>query len=89
VVCQLRRVYDPDNYRTSWDEDRRGERGCVQNKRELADVLNAVLEPLRARRKELLTTRDQLDMYLREGADRARAVACDTMGLVRQAMRLA
>jgi len=88
VVCQLRKVYDPGNYQASWDEDRRGERGCVQNKRELTDVLNAVLDPLRARRKELLSAPDQLESYLREGADRARAAASETMGLVRQAMRL-
>jgi len=89
VVCQLRKVYDPENYMVSWEEDRRGERGCVQNKRELADILNATLEPLRVRRRELLGDPGQLERYLKDGADRAREVASETMRVVRAAMRLA
>lgn len=88
VVCRLRKVYDPDGYQQSWDEDRRGLRGCVQNKRELAEVLNSVLDPLRARRSELLSDPAQLEQYLRDGADRARAAASETMQLVRRAMHL-
>jgi tryptophanyl-tRNA synthetase len=88
VVCQLRRVYDPEGYQTSWEEDRKGLRGCVQNKRELAEILNAVLDPLRARRKELLADPDSLTRYLREGAERARAAASETMAAVRKAMHL-
>ncbi len=88
VVCQLRKVYDPDGYQTSWEEDRQGLRGCVQNKRELTEILNATLEPLRQRRKELLADRESLGRYLREGADRARALAADTMREVRRAMHL-
>lgn len=89
VVCQLRKVYDPENYMVSWEEDRRGERGCVQNKRELADILNATLEPLRVRRRELLSDPGQLERYLKDGADRAREVASETMRVVRAAMHLA
>lgn len=88
VVCQLRRVYDPAGYATSWEEDRRGERGCVQNKRELTDILNAALDPIRTRRAELLADPAQLECYLQKGAERARAAAAETMALVRRAMRL-
>jgi tryptophanyl-tRNA synthetase len=88
VVCRLRRVYDPEGYGTSWEEDRQGLRGCVQNKRELTEILNAELEPLRARRRELLADPDAITRYLKEGADRARALASDTMALVRAAMGL-
>jgi tryptophanyl-tRNA synthetase len=88
VVCQLRRLYDPEGYQVSWEEDRRGERGCVQNKRELADLLNAALEPIRARRTELLQDMGQLERYLEQGAERARAAAADTMVAVRKAMKL-
>ncbi|HSV73959.1 MAG TPA: tryptophan--tRNA ligase [Chthonomonadales bacterium] len=89
VVCQLRRAYDPMGYVPSWEEDRRGLRGCVQNKRELTEVLNARLEPIRARRRELLSDPVQLDSILRDGAERARSVASDTMSMVRRAMHLA
>lgn len=86
VVCQLRKVYDPEGYLVSWEEDRRGERGCVQNKRELTEILNAALEPIRRRRAELLSDRAQLEVVLRSGAERARAVAAETMCAVRAAM---
>lgn len=88
VVCQLRRLYDPDDYQTSWEECRSGARGCVQSKRELAEILNAVLEPIRARRRELLSDRAQLEGHLRQGAERARATASETLAVVRKAMHL-
>ena len=50
VACKLRRVYDPVSYETQWNECRDGERGCGQSKKELAEIINATLEPLRARR---------------------------------------
>jgi|YelNatPaOPRAMG01_1025707.scaffolds.fasta_scaffold15711_4 tryptophanyl-tRNA synthetase len=88
VVCQLRKIYDPEGYRTSWEEDRRGERGCVQNKRELIEIINASLEPLRIKRKELLADPAQLEKYLEDGAERARQVASETLKIVRKAMHL-
>jgi len=88
VVCQLRRIYDPEGYRVSWEEDRRGERGCVQNKRELIEILNAALEPIRARRRELLADRQGLERILTQGAERARAAAADTLAVVRATMGL-
>ena len=86
VVCQLRRVYDPEGYQTSWDEDVAGTRGCMQNKKELTEVLNEALEPIRKKRAELLDDRAELERILQDGADRARAVAEDTMRRVREAM---
>jgi tryptophanyl-tRNA synthetase len=89
AVCLLRRVYDPDGYTASWEEDRRGERGCVQNKRELVEILNAILDPIRAKRSELLSDPAELDRILADGAARARAVASETMQVVRKAINFA
>lgn len=89
AVCLLRRLYDPEGFSASWEEDRRGERGCVQNKRELADILNAKLAPIRMKRAELLTDPAELDRILADGAERARAAASETMKVVRTAMNLA
>jgi hypothetical protein len=86
--CQLRRVYDPTGYETSWEEDRAGERGCMQNKKELTEVLNAALEPIRTRRAELLADPAELDRILANGAERARATAAETLRLVNDAMGL-
>jgi tryptophanyl-tRNA synthetase len=88
VVCLLRRLYDPAGYELSWEEDRAGIRGCVQNKRELIEILNTALEPIRARRIELLDDRAQLERFLQQGAERARAAAAETMAGVRAAIRL-
>jgi tryptophanyl-tRNA synthetase len=88
AACQLRRVYDPGNYRVQWDECRGGTRGCVQSKRETAEVLNATLEPIRRRRAEYASDPALVDGILAAGADRARAYAESTMKLVRETMRL-
>ena len=88
AVCQLRRVYDPVGYKTSWDEDIAGERGCMQNKKELTEILVAALEPLRRRREALLADPAELERILQNGADRARVAAEETMILVRDAIGL-
>jgi tryptophanyl-tRNA synthetase len=88
AVCQLRKLYDPQGYQASWEEDRRGERGCVQNKRELVEILNAVLDPIRQRRQELLADPAELERILERGAERARVAASETMQVVREAMKL-
>jgi tryptophanyl-tRNA synthetase len=89
AVCQLRKLYDPTGYQTSWEEDREGVRGCMQNKRELTEILNNVLEPIRAKRRELLDDPAELHRILASGAARARAAAAETMTVVRKAMHLA
>jgi tryptophanyl-tRNA synthetase len=89
AVCQLRKLYDPNGYQTSWEEDIAGIRGCMQNKRELTEILNSVLEPIRAKRKELLDDPAELHRILASGAERARTAAAETMTVVRKAMHLA
>ncbi len=88
VVCQLRKVYDPEGYQTSWEEDRRGERGCMQSKRELTEILNEALEPIRRRRTELLADPAQLEAILKLGAQKASDAASETMKAVRTAMKM-
>ncbi|HEV2473938.1 MAG TPA: tryptophan--tRNA ligase [Chthonomonadales bacterium] len=88
VVCRLRRIYDPDGYEPSWEEDRAGLRGCSQNKRELTDILVSALAPMRKKRTELLSDPATLEAVLKAGAERARAEAEKTLVLVRAAMGL-
>ena len=52
----------------------------------LNDILQAELEPIRARRKELEKNKDYLYEVLRKGSDNARAVAAQTLSEVRDAM---
>ena len=88
VACQLRRVYDPAHFLTQWDECRAGERGCGQSKKELAEIINANLEPIRARRAQLEADPSAVEAVLRLGAEKARAAASETMTLVRRAMQI-
>jgi tryptophanyl-tRNA synthetase len=88
VVCQLRRIYDPDGYGVQWEECRSGARGCVQSKRETTEILNEALRPLRERRAAYEGDPAELDRILARGAERAGAFAEDTLRRVREAMRL-
>lgn len=85
AVCQYLKLYSP-TWRRQWDEDVRGERGCMQNKQELTEALNEFLRPMRERRSQLddATTED----VLRDGAERAREVASATLAEVKAAMGL-
>lgn len=85
AVCQYLKLYSPD-WQTQWDEDRRGERGCMQNKKELIEVLNEYLRPLRERRAAI--SDHDLDDILADGAKRATEFAARTMAEVRGAMRI-
>jgi tryptophanyl-tRNA synthetase len=67
---------------------RAGTVGDVEVKTKLANALNAYLEPIRARREAILARPDQLKDILFEGSKRARAVAIETLGRVREAMKI-
>lgn len=85
AVCQYLKLYAPD-WQQLWDEDRAGERGCVQNKRALIEWLNETLRPIRERRAQLDDA--TVEQVLREGAEEARAFAGQTMDMVRGALGL-
>ena len=65
-----------------------GKVGDVEVKKKLASALNVYLEPLRARRAELLAKPETLRDILHEGSRKARGMAQDTMERVRAAAKL-
>ena len=67
---------------------RAGKVGDVEVKEKLAAALNAMLEPMRARRAELRTRPGQIREILFDGSRRARAIAGETMERVREAVRV-
>jgi tryptophanyl-tRNA synthetase len=85
AVCQFLKLYSPE-WQTQWEEDRQGIRGCVQNKRELIEVLNEYLRPMRERRAAISDA--DVEAILNKGADEAREFAVGTMDEVRKAMGL-
>jgi tryptophanyl-tRNA synthetase len=68
---------------------RAGKVGDVEVKDKLANALNVRLEPMRARRAEVLAAPHRLREILMGGSERARGVARETMIRVRDAMKIA
>jgi tryptophanyl-tRNA synthetase len=67
---------------------RSGALGCVQDKSDLAEALNAYLRPLRERRAMYASDIAQVERIIDEGTARAREVAIETIAEVKRAMRL-
>jgi tryptophanyl-tRNA synthetase len=67
---------------------RAGKVGDVEVKTKLARALNAYLEPLRERRREVMANPDRLREVVVEGSRKARVVAQATMDRVRDAVKL-
>jgi tryptophanyl-tRNA synthetase len=67
---------------------RSGKVGDVEVKAKLAAALNAHLEPIRQRRATVLADPARLRQILFDGSARARRVACETMGRVRDAVKI-
>jgi len=66
-----------------------GKVGDVEVKDKLAKALNAALEPMRERRRELASRPERIREILVEGSRRARRTAVETMERVRDAIQIA
>ena len=88
-VFSLHKMFSsPDEIAMVDVECRRAGIGCVQCKQLLARNLNRHLEPFRARRSQLDQNPDQVWDVLRDGKERASAIARQTMSEVRAAVGL-
>jgi len=87
-VCHYHKVFSPERAAQIWEECRTAQRGCVQNKSELAEVLIQVTEPIRKKRGELLKDQDELLKILQRGKEKAEAIASKTMEEVRSLIGL-
>ena len=67
---------------------RAGKVGDVEVKTKLAKAMNAVLDPLRERRRDIMTRPDRIREIVHEGSRKARVIAQATMERVRDAIRL-
>ena len=88
-VFALHKIFSDAEWVNKVDvECRRAGIGCVDDKRRLAESMNAYLAPFRERRAELDKHPDDIWDILHDGAKRARAIAEQTMEEVRQAIGL-
>ena len=80
------------NTDAAWVEEHRqlyaqGKVGDVVIKRKLIDVLNALIEPIRTRRKQYEDRPNDVIDVLRAGTARANAIAEETLALAKKAMK--
>ncbi len=70
------------------DRYQKGTVGDIEVKEKLFVVLNNFLKPIRQKRSEFEKNPEELDKILKEGTERAREVARETMQKVREAMKI-
>jgi len=82
-------VFNPDQAWVREQEDayRQGKVGDVVIKKQLVEVLNTLLEPIRVRRRHFEQRPDEVLDALRVGTKRANEVAEETLALAKTKMR--
>lgn len=88
-VYSLHLVYSKEEALRIKRECKKGTLGCVQDKKDLAEAIIRALAPIHERRRNLEAQPEKIEQILRDGAERARKVAAETMEQVRQAMGFA
>ncbi|NKE71884.1 tryptophan--tRNA ligase [Candidatus Manganitrophus noduliformans] len=83
-------AFNPDKEEVADLKERyvQGKVGDVEVKKKLTRALNAFLDPIREQRAKYDQDEKAIDEILKEGTRRARAVAQETMGQVRRAMKI-
>lgn len=79
---------DPDDFKTICDECRAGKRGCVYCKKQLATNIINTLKPIKEKRAYYEQHPEVVDKILKEGTEKARKTAKETMKKVKKAMKL-
>ena len=77
-----------DACKKACSECKLGQRGCVACKRELAGNIIEFLRPMREKRAYYETHPEEVDRILKEGTEKARKTAKETMRKVKEAMML-
>ena len=78
----------PEDYKIVCEECRAGKRGCVACKKQLAQNIIETLRPIREKREYYESHPEEVDAILKDGTERARKVAKETMKKVKKAMML-
>lgn len=88
MVYYYHKLVNKDNLETVCSECKKGERGCVQCKKELINAMNDFLKPIQDRRKFYEENPEEVKRILDEGTDIARKKAQTKMQDVRKAMKI-
>lgn len=88
MVYTYHKLFENENLDTICSECKKGQRGCVACKKELADKINEYLKPIRDKRKYYEEHPEEVDQILKEGTEAARNRAKEVMKRVRKSMKL-
>ncbi|MFN8615242.1 MAG: tryptophan--tRNA ligase [Vampirovibrionales bacterium] len=89
VVFPYYQLFASDTAISLTDSDcRQALRGCMDCKKQLAEIVNEWLRPMRQRRADYAQQPDQVRQVLNTGRDRMRAEAQHTLTVVKTAMKL-
>ena len=83
-VFSYYKIFAPERLADIGEMCKKGERGCTKCKEELTDILIGILDPIRKKRKALLSDKAILLDILKKGNHKAREVAVSTMKEVRK-----
>ncbi|MFW6381040.1 MAG: tryptophan--tRNA ligase [Bacillota bacterium] len=88
TVFEYHQAFNKEEVPEIEESCRAGTIGCVACKKRLAAAINEMLEPTRDRRAEYINHPERIDEILLAGTRKAREIAAETMGEVREAMKL-
>ena len=88
-VYSLHKIFNPDKLDEIYQQCTTAAIGCVDDKQTLADGINRYLAEFRERRRELTANPGLVKEALATGAERARAIAKETIAEVYERMGLA
>jgi tryptophanyl-tRNA synthetase len=88
-VCQLHRIFSPDEYEDIWDGERSARTGCVDTKKLLAERMLGYFAEARERYTELKSRPGLVEDILASGADSLAPLAAETLGECHERMGLA
>jgi len=88
-VCQLHRIFSPDDYEDIWEGERTARTGCVDTKRLLAERMLAAFAEARERYAELKSKPGVVEEVLRAGAATLAPRAAETLAECHERMGLA
>lgn len=88
MVAYYHNLFNKNECENVCKECRKGQRGCVACKKELANCIIKHLEPIREKRKYYEDRLDLVKEILMQGTKRAQEKAKETMNKVKEAMKL-
>jgi len=88
TVFTYHKKFNPGETEQIEKDCRCGKLGCVADKKRLAEKVTDFLAPFREKRRQLEENITQVEEILQEGSRRARTIAQETMGQVREAIQV-